>query len=230
MGNPAGNQSLAMELVCAELGKQLGLYVPDFAIVELTEIQIPMEDHGNMSFGPAFASRSVSCITSDGSEALLERLSEPSDLALLIVFDTWIRNLDRCPPPDYLDPSPRRDNLCFTPSGGKLKLMAIDHSHCFVEGDLELEVGNPGIWADTRVYGFFPEFKAFLNEVSVARAIDRMALIDDNVIAAIVHSVPRLWVSSNDARNRWIDQIVRRKAVVGQCVMQTLVSQRRMDV
>jgi hypothetical protein len=230
MGNPAGNQSLAMELVGAELATRLGLYVPDFAVLELAEIEVPMEGHGPMTFGPAFVSREVQCITSDGSPHLVSRLADPAEVALLVTLDTWIRNLDRCPPLDYYDPEPRRDNLCFTPDGGKLKLMVIDHSHCFVEGSIEDEIVDPYFVDDGRIYGRFPEFEAYLKEAPLRKAADKMASIDATAIAEIVNAVPMVWGPPQGTRDVWIDQIVARQARVATFVIDALVSQVQMDV
>jgi hypothetical protein len=230
MGNPAGNQSLAMELACAELACLLGLFVPDFAILDLAEIEVPMRDCNPMEFGPAFASREFPCITSDGSATLLEMLSDPADLSLLVIFDTWIRNLDRCPPPDYLDPTPRRDNLCFTPKGRKLKLMVLDHSHCFVEGAIEDEIGDPRLASDPRIYGHFPEFEPYLNEASLRRAADKMASIDAGAIAEIVHSIPIAWGPSGPTRAMWVEHILQRQEFVADAVIDALVAQGRLRV
>jgi hypothetical protein len=229
MGNPAGNQSLAMELVGAELATQLGFFVPDFAILELAGIEVPMLDHGPMSFGPAFASREVKCITSDGSPHLVARLRDPGELAMLVMFDTWIRNLDRCPPPDYYDPAPRFDNLCYTPDDRKLMLMVIDHSHCFVEGDLEHEIGNAGFVDDSRVYGFFPEFEEYLNEERLRYAADKIVSIDVATITEIVNSIPMAWGPAQHVRKVWVDQIVARQQCVPDVVIDQLISQVRME-
>lgn len=230
MGNPAGNQSLAMELVGAELASRLGLFVPNFAILDLAEIEIPMIDHGFVSFGPAFVSSEVRCITSDGSPHLVARLSEPSEIALLVIFDTWIRNLDRCPPPDYFDPEPRRDNLCFTPDGVKLKLLVIDHSHCFVEGAIEDEIGDAHFVDDARIYGRFPEFEAYLKEAPLRQAVGKMTSIDAAAIAEIVNSIPGVWGPSQQTRNTWIAQIMARQMHIATSVIDTLVAQGQMDV
>jgi hypothetical protein len=230
MGNPAGNQSLAMELVGAELASQLGLFVPDFAVLELTEIKVPMEDHGPMSFGPAFVSREMKCIPSDGGPHLVSRLSDSNELALLVMFDTWIRNLDRCPPPGYLDPGPRFDNLCFTPDGARLKLMVIDHSHCFVEGVLEDEIGTQEFNDDRRIYGNFTEFNPYINEQTLNRAAAKMASIDAGTITEIVNSVPLAWGPTKGTRDVWVDQIVARQARVPKVVIEQLVSQGQLDV
>lgn len=228
IGNPAGNQSLATELVGAELAVLLGLFVPDFAILELADIQVPMLDHGAMSFGPSFVSREVKCLTSDGSRHLVGRLTDPGELALLVMFDTWIRNLDRCPPPDYFDPAPRLDNLCYTPDDRKLKLMIIDHSHCFVDGELEQEIGNQEFVDDSRVYGRFPEFEEYLNEQRLRRAADKIVSIDVAAITEIVNSIPMAWGPTQSVRKVWIDQIVARQARVPSMVIGQLVSQVQM--
>lgn len=229
MGNPAGNQSLAMELVGAELATQLGLFVPDFAILELTDIEVPMLDRGRMSFGPAFVSREVKCITSDGSPHLVARLRDPDELALLVMFDTWIRNLDRCPPPDYYDPKPRFDNLCYTPDDRKLKLMVIDHSHCFVEGELELEIGSAEFVDDSRVYGCFPEFEEYINEQRLRRAADKIVSIDVAAITEIMNSIPLAWGPTQSVRKVWVDQIAARQQRIPDVVIGQLVSQVRME-
>lgn len=228
MGNPSGNQSLAMELVGSELASQMGLFVPDFAIVDVSEIEIPMDGCGSMQFGPAFASRDTLCIPSDGTNYLINKLRDVSELARLVVFDTWIRNLDRCPPLDYIDPDPRQDNLCFTSDGERLKLMVIDHSHCFVEGVLDDEIGSPHFVNDPRIYGCFPEFSPYLSENSLLQAIGALASIDAATVADIVNSVPLEWGLTQGCRNSWISQIVSRQAWVAGSIVASLVPQGQM--
>src|SRR5262245_53584854 len=57
MGNPAGLDALAEELVGTELARWIGLKTPPFAIVNVRDIEIPMIDRGYMRQGPAFISR-----------------------------------------------------------------------------------------------------------------------------------------------------------------------------
>ena len=230
MGNPSGNQSLAMELVGSELAVQLGLFVPDFAIFDLAEIEVPMQDHGFMTFGPAFISHENKCIPSDGSNLLVSKLADCDEIATLVMFDTWIRNLDRCPPADYLDPSPRRDNLCFTPSGQKLKLMVIDQSHCFVEGQLEDGLVGSEFVNDNRVYGLFPEFVQYITEAAVRRAAAAIASVDAATIAEIVNSVPKGWGPSQAIRDCWIERVISRQARVPTLVIDALLTQVQLDV
>lgn len=230
MGNPSGNQSLAMELVGSELAKQVGLFVPDFAIIDLTEIEIPMDGHGFVQFGPAFISKENQCITSDGSDQLVARLVNPDEIATLLMFDTWIRNLDRCPPPDYIDPAPRRDNLCFAPLGQKLRLMVIDHSHCFVEGQLEDEMIGPQYVHDNGIYGLFPEFQQYINEPALQKAAALTASVETASIAEIVNSVPQAWGPDQGMRELWIQRIIDRQARVPSVVINTLIPQAQLDI
>ncbi|WP_397581182.1 HipA family kinase [Sphingorhabdus sp.] len=230
LGNPSGSQSLAMELVGSELAVQLGLFVPDFAVFDLAEIEVPMQDHGPMSFGPAFISRENKCITSDGTNLLVSKLANSDEIALLVMFDTWIRNLDRCPPPDYMDPTPRRDNLCFAPIGQKLKLMVIDQSHCFVEGQLEDGLGGSEFVNDNRIYGLFPEFVQYIREASLRRAAAAIESVDAVTIAEIVNSVPMAWGPTQAIRDCWIDRIISRQAKVPTFVINALLVQAQLDV
>ena len=111
LGNPAGNESLALELVGTELAAALGLTVPSFAIIAIEGITIPTLRGGTFDVGPAFISKELRGGPSDGGNAFLKRLANPADIPLLVAFDTWVRNIDRCPPADYIDPTPKRDNL-----------------------------------------------------------------------------------------------------------------------
>lgn len=201
MGNPAGLGSLISELVCAELAGWFGLDVPDFAVVQVDDLEIPMDRIGRVQPGPAFASRSMDIRTADGTDFYLQRLRQPRSLARLVLFDTWVRNTDRCPPGNALDPEPNYDNLVFKPVPRGYKLVALDHTHCFTEGDLATDVGDQAITYDDRIYGLFPEFEPFLDDEGVHEAAARLSLIDDAFVRDVVRSVPREWGLTDAARD-----------------------------
>jgi hypothetical protein len=230
MGNPAGNAALASELVAAELARWFGLSLPDFAIVEIADLAIEMVGVGPMMQGPAFASRSVDGAVGDGSDGFLRRLSNPNDVSALVFFDTWIRNADRCPPLDAFDPEPRRDNLFFKRTDRSYEIMALDHTHCFVEGDLEDEIGYPAIIEDPRAYGLFPEFRGFITEQAVQAAATRLRVVDARVVEEIVGSVPAMWGPSIAARRVWADVIVRRGRFVATTLPDRLIDQSAFDI
>ncbi|MDX3911653.1 MAG: hypothetical protein QHC67_17880 [Sphingobium sp.] len=230
MGNPAGNESLAQELVGSELACAMGLRVPVFAVINVEGIDIQMESAGPIAFGPAFISRELRGSTSAGEDTFVRRLTNPEDIARLVVFDTWVRNLDRCPPADYLDPRPNRDNLFFTPVRRKFEMVVFDHTHCFVEEDLESGLAGAHFVGDDRVYGAFPEFKDFLTARALRNALADLARIDGSVIREIVRAVPQPWGPTTAVRDRWIEQLMGRQQRVGDYVFNRLVPQIEMKV
>ena len=230
MGNPAGNESLAQELVGSELACAMGLRVPVFAVINVEDIDIQMESAGPIAFGPAFISRELRGSTSAGEDTFVRRLTNPEDIARLVVFDTWVRNLDRCPPADYLDPRPNRDNLFFTPVRRKFEMVVFDHTHCFVEEDLESGLAGAHFVGDDRVYGAFPEFKDFLTARALRNALADLARIDGSVIREIVRAVPQPWGPTTAVRDRWIEQLMGRQQRVGDYVFNRLVPQIEMKV
>ncbi len=225
MGNPQGNECLAQELVGSELAAALGLRVPPFAIVEVADLEIPMINGGTVGFGPAFISKALQGSPSDGAGTFLRRLVNEEDIALLVAFDTWVRNLDRCPPTDYLDPTPKWDNLFFTPIRRSFEMIVFDHTHCFAEADLETELAGNHFVEDARIFGAFPEFLPFLTEERLRSAAERIAHVDADAIIAIIQAVPVQWGPSSVTRARWAEQIFNRAARIEEYLFASLVPQ-----
>ena len=114
-----------------------------------------------MALGPAFVSRVLPGSTGSEDGSILKNLAAPGDISRLVMFDTWIRNADRWPPEDGIMAEPNFENLFFTPNGQKFEIIALDHSHCFVEIALDDELADPVVAFDERVYGLFPSFTAY---------------------------------------------------------------------
>lgn len=230
MGNPAGLGSLVSELVCAELAAWFGLTVPDFAIVQVDDLEIPLKGWGTVQRGPAFASRSVDLRAADGTDTFLKRLRDPRDVAKLVLFDTWVRNVDRCPPPDALDPLPNYENLTFEPIPRGYRIVAIDHTHCFTEGDLAADIHDPLIQTDDRVYGFFHEFRPFLDAAAVHEAAAKLGQIDDAFVRQVVRAIPAEWGMTGGEREALVTTISARAALVAREVPPKLAAQLAMNV
>jgi len=230
MGNPQGNESLALELVGSELAALVGLRVPPFAIVQVTDLPIEMINGHPMHPGPAFASQALAGAPSDAGGTFLKRLVNPHHVALLVAFDTWVRNIDRCPPPDYLDPTPKWDNLFFTPFKRRFEMVVFDHTHCFVEEDLDAGLVGTTFVEDQRIYGAFPEFIPILDERSLRRACDQITRVDVGAIMAIIGSVPAAWGPGQGTRNRWAELLVQRGRRVEEYLLAGLVPQLQMSV
>lgn len=230
MGNPAGDESLAMELVGFELAAAMGLIVPPFAIVELVDLPVITIRHTRLAFGPAFISKDIKGSPGDPCGVFLRKLANPEDVAKLIALDTWIRNYDRCPPADCLDPAPKWDNLFFAPKGRKFEMVVIDHTHAFVEGDLQTGLTNSYFEDDSRVFGAFPQFLPFVNEASLREAAVRIRAIDGRTIQQIVAEVPLPWGPTNAVRDRWCDALIARGQRVEDYLIAGLVKQQQLDV
>ncbi|WP_146770248.1 HipA family kinase [Mesorhizobium hawassense] len=194
--SPAGATALISELVAAELGTQMCLDIPPFAVVWAIEIDIPMLDHHGHILPPAFFSKHIEGVPSDGTDEFVKRLDDPNDLARLIVFDTWIRNGDRCFPTEAEGVyNLNRDNLLFETLGDRLyRLAPIDHSHCIVDVQFDTaELRDQALIRDENVYGFFPEFRPYISAGAVAEAVQAMLSINRAALDEIVNSVPPEW-------------------------------------
>lgn len=229
IGNPAGLDSLATELVCGELARWLGLITPDFSVINVADLRIDLARGGPLVSGPAFISREVDYLPFDGADLMLRKLKDISQVSQLIVFDTWIRNQDRYAP----DPNSgmiNRDNLFFKPNGRKVDLVAFDHSHCFVAGTLEDDLNGPGIIEDESVYGFFPEFSPFVRADAVGQVVDRLKEMNTAVASAIVDSIPVEWGLTTQLRSRWVDIICERAQRVAGYAPAMMIEQSRLEV
>lgn len=230
MGNPAGNEALAMELVGCELAAALGLIVPPFAVVEISDITITTIKGTELAAGPAFISKDIKGSPGDPSAVFFERLANPEDVAKLVALDTWIRNFDRCPPNDYLDPTPKWDNLFFSPVGGRFQLVIIDHTHAFVEEDLASGLEGTHFQDDARVFGAFPQFVPFVTEARLREAAALIRAIDAAVIDQIMAAIPLPWGPTTGTRSRWSQALVERGQRVEQYLVDGLVAQQVLDV
>jgi hypothetical protein len=230
MGNPQGNESLALELVGTELAALIGLPVPPFAIVQVADLPIAMINGHPMNPGPAFASKALLGAPSDAGGTFLQRLSNPQDVALLVAFDTWVRNVDRCPPPEYLDPTPKWDNLFFTPFKRRFEMVVFDHTHCFVEENLDAGLAGSGFVDDHRIYGAFPEFIPMLNERALRHSCHQITRVDAGAVMAIIASVPAAWGPSTGTRARWAELLIERGKRVEEYLLARLVPQLQMSV
>ncbi len=176
LGNPEGPQILAREWVGTNLAKDFGLSTFEFCIIEVTEAdELPFAKGGVAKPGPAFITRAEDGAPWGGSEMELKKLVNPHDLARLMVFDTWIRNRDRHPPPGSAWQPARRNvflSIEDTPEG-QLRLKAMDRSHCFTwTGSMTAKLAEIDEIQDERIYGRFAEFETWISRERVKRILD----------------------------------------------------------
>lgn len=230
MDSRTGNESLARELLGSELATLIGLRVPPFAILEVADIRIERFDCAAIPPGPAFISRELRGSPSAAGDTFLRKLTNRNDIPLLVVFDTWIRNHDRCPPEGALDPTPNRDNLFFTPVRRMFEMVAIDHTDCLVEEDLDTGLAGDAFVNDSKVYGVFPEFRPYLNEANLRRAAGALTFIDLAAVQAIVASIPIRWGPAAAVRRALSEKLFARSRRVEGHIFDSLVPQLLMDV
>ena len=95
---------------------------------------------------------------------------------------------------------------------GKLRLVAIDHTHCFADCQpgQPFDLNRIAIPGDLSVYGRFSEFQGFLDRATVRETAAKLGTIDHATVAAIVESIPDEWHIGRTIRSRWIKQILQR--------------------
>jgi hypothetical protein len=225
--SPSGSDSLAAELVCAELATLIGLSVPPFAVIQNSEIEVPMLDwHTHMGVPLFFSSEIENALTSDGSDTFLKKLDRPADVAKLVMFDTWVRNRDRFNTTPSGGQSYNRDNLLFGPApNGRLRVQPIDHANCFVGTGGTFEGGMHGaeVFDDKTIYGLFPEFAPFMNSTYVAEAAEAILAVSEAAVREIVNSIPVQWGVLHPQRERLVEVILERAKRVSEFAPPLLV-------
>lgn len=207
LGNKSGPHALARDWVGTHLARWIGLETFDLALLTIgPDDELPLFRSGNLRPGPALAARAEETGHQwSGSAADLGLLSNPEDLARLVVFDTWLRNHDRQPPAGMVWKA-NRDNVFLSRERapkGQFNLKAIDHSHCFDPAtELSPRLARIDCIQDERLYGLFPEFlpwlrpeagPAFSQQTSARDALDRLRRVNRRELADIIDGVPREW-------------------------------------
>ena len=203
--NPQGAASLVGELLGAELGTWIGLKIPPFAIIENCEIEI-VASNSRIMEPPFFFSQTVEGETRDFGGDFVNKLRNPSDVAKLVVFDTWIRNLDR-----YVESGNHSndENILYSRSSTprKYEIVPIDHTHCISGFDYmeEGQINWNELINDESIYGRFPEFLPLITRAAVQDSLDLLASLDRNFVLEVVNSIPVRWALTQSARNALAD-------------------------
>lgn len=215
LGNRQGPHALVAELVGSALARWFGLSVPDFAILKLSAAAcFDLPRGARAQPGPAFVSRHVPGRTWGGSAPDLDNLTNPEDVARLVVFDTWVRNCDRHPP-DLAARKPNYANvyLADTERVGRRRLLAIDHTHCFDCGrDLSERLSDIEKVRDERAYGLFPAFVRFLAPGPLTWSGATLRSLTGEVVGGVLSQVPAEWEVSAPVRAA-LTELIRARAV-----------------
>lgn len=216
----AGPQALVSELVGTQLAEWFGLQVFANAVILVAEADIN-PDSSDFTPVPAFITREEPGNPWEGVEKVLEAVENVRDFSWMVVFDTWVGNVDRhC---WKIQSGERKEwqnerNVFLSDNApkGQFTLKAYDHTHC----QLSQIVASPqvdleGRIEDPEVYGCFPEFKPFLCRSEVKAAVGRLLMIDEATVKLIVAKIPDEWIEDDSARDRLVEFINRRSEFVG---------------
>ena len=224
LGNPGGPHTLACEFVGTRLASLLGLPTFDHALLLVDEMdELPF--HGGESFaeaGTAFATRSEEGTTWGQDARLLNRVENVADISRLVVFDTWVLNMDRYGPAGCRI---NRDNVFLSAEaqGSGVELRAMDFTHCFTNGrDLTARVKGIEMIRDERVYGLFPEFRKLIDRAVVREMAVQMINLPSEAVQETISMVPKDWSVSKAAREALRQLIFRRSQFVAETIEERL--------
>ena len=222
LGNRQGPHYLANELVATQLAGWFGLPTFPFALIQIdTEVdEIPFIRGGKAASGMAFVTQATAGHPWGGSAEELEKLVNPEMISRLVLFDTWVRNCDRHPP-DLATRKPNYDNVFLADASeqgeGASRLMAMDHTHCFVSsGDLGGRVARIDWVKDDRLYGLFPAFVPKVREDEVSTGIARLRELNQGTVEDIVNGIPADWEVPAAGKRALVELICRRAEFVAE--------------
>jgi hypothetical protein len=230
MGNRAGIHSLAVEVVATRLAQWLGLPTLTFAVIDVTNVP-PIElDPGRLAQpGPAFITRAENGISWGNDPDALDALDNPDDLALMVAFDTWVRNCDRHMLRAGRDAHMNRDNVFLSTEGaseGRFVMKPIDHAQCFCFATVLTPalLRSETAIRDDRLYGYFPEFESRMDDVDARQSFRRIAAIRREEVENTFTDLPPAWGISDDIRDAWCDLVCGRATFLSENVDRSCAS------
>jgi hypothetical protein len=209
--NREGPGALSRDLILTRLAQAFGLSTFSLNVLKIESgdadlLNVTLQDrgvqHDALTAGHALCSRYEEGSPWDGKEAWIRQISNKKDIARLVLFDTWIRNGDRC--------APRRDNRkpnygnvwLSAQEGAQVMLKAIDHTHCLCSGSLRNlrkihEVRDKGL------FSYFKNWRPYISRALIEeglRALD-VLIKDSRCIDEAIQEVPDDWQLSSQDRN-----------------------------
>ena len=188
--------------------RSFGLPIPDCGYCRLDDKTLnfgkPWSFEGRHVLpGPAFVSAKVDATPWNTKSEDLKTISNKSDVARLVVFDTWVINRDRYSPRDWPHRNPsgvRRPYsnpgnllLAGTP-GARTRLVPIDHGHAVTDTvPISANILLDNSIRSTSVYGMFPGFYPYIDERSVRSAVDDLKLLTMTHVEETVRLTPPEW-------------------------------------
>jgi hypothetical protein len=216
LGNKEGPHVLAAEYVGTRLASSLGLPILDWHVFHYDGTPEIRLFSGKVALpGSAWSTRKVEgapWVSASADD--LQTLVNPADVVKLVVLDQWTLNCDRFRPAPRHRQNPH--NVFFTRENtppGKLRLLAIDHTHILTcGGEWTPSLNRLERIRDETAYGLFPGFRDFLRrrEDAIA-AVAALEAVDDAQIYRIVNEIPQDWEVDAAVRQALIDFLAQRR-------------------
>ncbi len=171
-----------------------------------------------------------------GTTKELKRLSNPEVISWLIVFDTWVGNVDRYSVRlKHGEPRPHRNDgnvfLSHQTDPKRLKIMAYDHTHCHFalisaspQTEIQVKIDDPA------VYGNFPEFSTLIKRELVRKAATKLLEFTDEESWRVVETIPDGWLTDLSTRSRIAEFAIGRARYVGDSIERKLFPQGELNL
>lgn len=234
LGNREGPHVLACEFLGTRLARLLGLPTFVHTVFDYDGCpEIQLYSGNKAEAGPTWITCREEGIAWSGHEHDLSLISNPDDLARLVVLDTWTLNCDRyCPA--IRPPRINRNNVFFSRSGaaeGTFRLVAMDHTHILTCGrPIKADLVKVDNVKNESVFGLFPEFQKMLAHRQMAAACKALKMVPDEDIKAEVVAIPAAWLRDKTLREVLTRFLCQRKNYVAETLLDRIFPQSELPL
>ena len=199
-GGPEGDAMLLREWIGTMLADAFGLPTFHFGLLPRPfgdeDGDICLSDGNLLRRDAVFASRREPGAVWEGGSDQLEIVGNGSAFSRIVVFDTWVRNMDRYVERQSGRPHLNMGNVFISGDrarGEQPTLLAMDHTHVLVDEAAFHDGNGAPLVRDEKVYGCFPEFRAFLTEKDLRDSLDDLSAFSFEQVRNLVSSAPECW-------------------------------------
>ncbi|MGM9989053.1 MAG: HipA family kinase [Bacillaceae bacterium] len=207
--NPQGDRMLMRELVCTTLATHIGLPTVPFEIVNVSDEFLLKNDLKKYNFtsGSQFASLYLDNSMGLWVKIEKEQIVNRSILAGILIFDFWLRNIDR-----------DESNILLSPIGdSKFFINIIDHGNCYPnKKELEKILDEPEKFELSNVHKWC--LSMLNDEKELTFFLQKVMGIQESFISDLIDSTPKDWSISNKIKKELYTDILEAKQVLADLV------------
>lgn len=193
LGNSQGPHALVREFIGTSVAQLLGLKTLEFSLINIQPDDEIILGYGTKAQpGPAFITKELPNAIQDMID--LKFVTNKDDFGGLVLADTLLLNRDRYP--GIISGKPNYDNLLFfkTEQRNRYEIIAMDFSHCmYTSPTIGKTLKNIDNTKKEVIYGLFPEFREYMDFVTLKPYIERLKFLDEGQIDSILCAIPSEW-------------------------------------